>query len=230
MHINDTPTLIGGSLGDDSNNKSSSSNSSNSSNNDNNGGVAGGGGGGGGGGPGVPMSPALLNSSFDSPSPTPRGGSGSGLPELVLPASASTALPSPSVSEGGDGGLYASLPSQTPASAAPAGADCRRCCRVVLGGAGSSRGLKPSLFSRTACDSLRCIECNFAVKVFVACRWAVSADYMFFRNHMPCDERLSGMLRRDGDSAAYCCQCSWTTAEYAIPPSYSYSYSLSLVD
>lgn len=84
-----------------------------------------------------------------------------------------------------------------------------RCCRVVLSGSKSQRGLKVSSFSKVVCDSMRCMNCNFMVLCYSDAKWDGSADYMFFRNSVPSDEKLSNKLFPSDGSSAYCCQCSW---------------------
>lgn len=39
-----------------------------------------------------------------------------------------------------------------------------RCTRIVLSGSSSARGLRSSVFSKCACDNLRCLSCNFKVR------------------------------------------------------------------
>ena len=86
-----------------------------------------------------------------------------------------------------------------------------RCARVVLAGGSTLRGIKSSMFSKVACDNLRCLQCNFQVKTFIDASWEADVDYMFFRNNMPNDDKLSTKLRAYIGAAAYCCQCSWDT-------------------
>ena len=86
-----------------------------------------------------------------------------------------------------------------------------RCARVVLAGGATVRGIKSSMFSKVACDNLRCLQCNFQVKTFLDVTWDHDVDYMFFRNNMPNDDKLSANLRAHVGAAAYCCQCSWDT-------------------
>ena len=42
-----------------------------------------------------------------------------------------------------------------------------RCTRIVLSGTGCARGVRSSVFSKCACDNLRCLSCNF--KVLILC-------------------------------------------------------------
>ena len=48
---------------------------------------------------------------------------------------------------------------------------------------------------------------------FADSSWAEWVDYMFVRNNMPNDAKLSSGLCQVPGSAAYCCQCSWTAAQ-----------------
>ena len=84
-----------------------------------------------------------------------------------------------------------------------------RCSRVLLGGTHIPRGLKNSAFSKIACDSLLCSQCNFKVLFFYDHIWDPSIDYMFFRNNMPNVDKLSTKLVYNDGSTAYCCQCQW---------------------
>ena len=56
-----------------------------------------------------------------------------------------------------------------------------------------------------------CTKCDFAVVDFQAMAWASSADYMFFRNFYPNEERLSAKMLLATGKTAKCCQCSWAT-------------------
>ena len=98
------------------------------------------------------------------------------------------------------------LPSTLPSGGAEGRA---RCCRLVVAGPSFSRGHKQSLFSKCACDNIRCIGCNFQVKAFPNAKWIAGSHYMFFRNNFADDRKLVTGLERQ-DSVAYCCQCNWT--------------------
>jgi hypothetical protein len=92
-----------------------------------------------------------------------------------------------------------------------------RCTRVALAGCDATRGLKASAFSRSACDSLLCSQCNFKVLVFLHGSWDKSVDYMFVRNNMPNVDKLKAKLITHSpqselyNNVAYCCQCQWAT-------------------
>ena len=103
----------------------------------------------------------------------------------------------------------------------PSGSSKSRCSRVTLAGSSYERGLKASAFSKCACDNLRCIQCNFQVQCYRGARWNEEAvDYMFFRNNVPNDLKLSVNLVAAHESFAYCCQCSWidTQSEIVLNP------------
>jgi len=90
---------------------------------------------------------------------------------------------------------------------------CKRCVRVSLAGSKYSRGLKSSAFSKSVCNQLRCLSCNFKVVGFDGFSWDTSADYMFFRNNMPNEQKLRQKLVQNPEGFAYCCQCNWKTVE-----------------
>jgi len=92
------------------------------------------------------------------------------------------------------------------------GSSKAKCSKVMLAGSSSSRGIKASAFSKAVCDNLRCLQCNFTVHWFADSCWDETVDYMFVRNNMPNDAKLSSKLVVRPGSAAYCCQCSWTAA------------------
>ena len=73
------------------------------------------------------------------------------------------------------------------------------------------RGRKISSFSKLACNSLRCMKCNFKVHCFVHYSWDSTVDYMFLRNTVPNESKLSQKLVAVSGSSAYCCQCTWVS-------------------
>ena len=83
-----------------------------------------------------------------------------------------------------------------------------RCVKVVIAGASLERGRKVSSFTKLACNSLRCIKCNFRVHCFLNSSWDSTIDYMFLRNTVPNEAKLAKKLVVAGDSCAYCCQCT----------------------
>jgi hypothetical protein len=86
-----------------------------------------------------------------------------------------------------------------------------RCTRVALAGSGVSRGRKNSSFAKVACNSLRCLQCNFKVLCFAGSSWDESTDYMFLRNNVPNEAKLAQKLSALPAACAYCCQCSHVT-------------------
>lgn len=96
-----------------------------------------------------------------------------------------------------------------------------RCIKVVIAGASMERGRKTSSFTKLACNSLRCMKCNFKVHCFVHYSWDSSIDYMFLRNTVPNETKLSQKLLTVSGSSAYCCQCTWVSevAEKELNPS-----------
>lgn len=88
-----------------------------------------------------------------------------------------------------------------------------RCTKVVIAGTAIPRGVKGSAFSKSACDRLRCLNCNFEAIQFSGYKWSSEVDYMFFRNNMPNRQKLGTHLVECSSSVAYCCQCSWISSE-----------------
>jgi hypothetical protein len=86
-----------------------------------------------------------------------------------------------------------------------------RCIKVVIAGASMERGRKVSSFSKLACSSLRCMKCNFKVLCFIHYSWDSTVDYMFLRNTVPNETKLSQKLLAVSGSSAYCCQCTWVS-------------------
>mmetsp|Transcript_31623 Transcript_31623/g.98389 ORF Transcript_31623/g.98389 Transcript_31623/m.98389 type:complete len:84 (-) Transcript_31623:65-316(-) len=58
-----------------------------------------------------------------------------------------------------------------------------------------------------------CTGCDFQVMRAHECVWNGEVEYMFFRNNYPTFERLRSHLVRRGGCFAYCCQCSWKSAD-----------------
>ncbi|CAN0128582.1 unnamed protein product [Scytosiphon promiscuus] len=65
----------------------------------------------------------------------------------------------------------------------------------------------------SACDKLRCTDCNFEVLRFDGQAWEGTTDYMFFRNNAPDPAKLSTRLQPSAGGCAYACQCSWQNVE-----------------
>jgi len=106
-----------------------------------------------------------------------------------------------------------------PAAPNPTGTDNSnklRCIRASVTGSAVKKGYKQSSFARdVSCSSMRCIKCNFSIRIFDKAKWELTADgsdYLFLRNSFPNDGKLSAKLCADASSCAYCCQCGWANA------------------
>jgi hypothetical protein len=44
-------------------------------------------------------------------------------------------------------------------------------------------------------------------------KWDASADYMFFRENVPSETKLSRKMENDSFSVAYACQCKWQSIQ-----------------
>eukprot|EP00753_Platysulcus_tardus_P012719 PLAT3526.7.p1 GENE.PLAT3526.7~~PLAT3526.7.p1 ORF type:complete len:300 (-),score=89.87 PLAT3526.7:148-1047(-) len=88
-----------------------------------------------------------------------------------------------------------------------------RCAPLCLGGSAASLGLCTSRFRSKACDNLLCTNCEFRVIRLPGRRWAPSVDYLFLRNAVPDEYKLSSKLLDSAEHAAYACQCSWRSVE-----------------
>lgn len=62
----------------------------------------------------------------------------------------------------------------------------------------------------------RCTGCDFRVLRVHGGVWASDAEYMFFRNYYPNEAKLRAKLRPKRGCEAYCCQCSWKSAEVGV--------------
>lgn len=51
------------------------------------------------------------------------------------------------------------------------------------------------VFRRSACDNLRCTDCNFKVILFSGKVWDPATDYMFLRNNAPDPIKLGTRLQ-----------------------------------
>jgi len=59
----------------------------------------------------------------------------------------------------------------------------------------------------------RCSKCDFKVLSFNDSSWDGTADYLFFRNHMPNRQKLAARLLPAEGKSALACQCSWANTE-----------------
>lgn len=82
---------------------------------------------------------------------------------------------------------------------------------VLLGGTACTLGGEPSKFRRVINDHLLCLKCMCEVVRFENMAWESDVAYIFFRNYWPEGEKLASKMRKVEGSAAYCCQCSWTS-------------------
>lgn len=74
-----------------------------------------------------------------------------------------------------------------------------RCTRIVLSGSSSARGLRSSVFSKCACDNLRCLSCNFKVRTVRA------ASVLY--NKLHCGEVLYTAVNR---TELHCSEVNYT--------------------
>jgi len=58
-----------------------------------------------------------------------------------------------------------------------------------------------------------CTGCDFQVMRIDDFVWSGDVEYMFFRNNYPTFEKLRKRLQRQMGCCAYCCQCSWKSAD-----------------
>ena len=67
--------------------------------------------------------------------------------------------------------------------------------------------------SEKLCSNLICTLCDCRVSVFEGSKWEdeKGVDYLFFRNNFACPAKLATKLRKEKNSNAYCCQCSWAS-------------------
>jgi hypothetical protein len=79
---------------------------------------------------------------------------------------------------------------------------------TVSRGGGASHGLVPGF---------HCTKCDFQVLRIENYVWGSGVEYMFFRNNYPNVQKLRPQLVPRKDCCAYCCQCSWKSAESAAP-------------
>jgi hypothetical protein len=109
------------------------------------------------------------------------------------------------------GGILGSAPapasssSSSSVSSRPPPAAATRCSRPCV-------GLIDGPAEARACSKLRCTKCDFAVARFEGFEWKSDVDYLFFRNNHPEAAKLKTNLKLNHGRAAYCCQCSWTSA------------------
>lgn len=69
--------------------------------------------------------------------------------------------------------------------------------------------------SHSFVPGLQCMGCDFQVLRVDGFIWADDASYMFFRNNYPNVMKLRMKFQRQDGCSAYCCQCSWKSADAA---------------
>jgi hypothetical protein len=86
---------------------------------------------------------------------------------------------------------------------------------AILGGENSSASSTPfrGSDSHGFVPGLHCIGCDFQVLRIEHYTWSKEANYMFFRNNYPNVMKLRKNLARSEECTAYCCQCSWKSAD-----------------
>ncbi|KAF4655058.1 hypothetical protein FOL47_009616 [Perkinsus chesapeaki] len=77
------------------------------------------------------------------------------------------------------------------------GSDRRSCATAAL------------TYSRTykACVKMRCLSCDHKIIPIDGGRWSKDADYLFYRNNYPVEEKLRSAIVPAVGYIAYCCQC-----------------------
>jgi len=82
--------------------------------------------------------------------------------------------------------------------------------------AGSSMPTQSSA-SHALVPGFQCTGCDFQVLRIDNYIWGSGVEYMFFRNNYPNVQKMRPQLVPRKDCCAYCCQCSWKSAEAAAP-------------
>jgi len=163
----------------------------------------------------LPRSTASQSGSA-APAPTRRAQPRGTMDEIDALLEEAEALTRVSDEEGAGGSGWkrsSAVPRRAAPTAGPSGqrASVSRCFPLRVGGTGCTLGLCTPVRKETVCDNLRCTKCDFRVMRFPDREWTDAVDYMFFRNNVPDEERLSKQLRPRRGCAAYCCQCCWVS-------------------
>ena len=87
-----------------------------------------------------------------------------------------------------------------------------KCDQLYLAGTYKQTGVSSNSDVK-ACENLRCTSCDFIVISLDNKKWTKSADYLFFRNHMPDKSKLLSETKVSRGSRAYSCQCTWITVQ-----------------
>jgi hypothetical protein len=96
-----------------------------------------------------------------------------------------------------------------------------KCQMVMLGPPSNARGRYSGVGGTVCCDQLRCTRCDFRVLTFADVEWYRDADYMFFRNRYPDEDRLREKLKTRAGCMAYACQCQWSSCRETRVVDYS---------
>jgi hypothetical protein len=132
-------------------------------------------------------------------------------PKQRPPTYASSSRPQASATGGGGGSTPIRFPTSGGSNDEP-GSRCgaHRCYCATL--CTCARATRPPP-CRSLRRRLRCSRCDFKVLLFEDSAWAKTADYMFFRNHVPNRAKLAERLESADGRSAYACQCSWSTID-----------------
>jgi len=85
----------------------------------------------------------------------------------------------------------------------------------ILGGGNESAFAAGSGPDSGLLDGVHCTGCDFQVLYLRDAIWDSSVDYMFFRNSYPTVAKLQCKKMLRPGCIAYCCQCSWRSADAA---------------
>jgi len=80
---------------------------------------------------------------------------------------------------------------------------------LLAAGSGTAGGSKGSFLV----PDFQCTACDFQILCIEDVVWANDVEYMFFRNNYPTVDKLRGKLHPQLGCRAYCCQCSWKSAD-----------------
>eukprot|EP00800_Vazella_pourtalesii_P020732 TRINITY_DN7461_c0_g1_i1.p1 TRINITY_DN7461_c0_g1~~TRINITY_DN7461_c0_g1_i1.p1 ORF type:complete len:188 (-),score=27.65 TRINITY_DN7461_c0_g1_i1:12-575(-) len=87
-----------------------------------------------------------------------------------------------------------------------------KCDQLYLAGTYKQSGVSSNSTIK-ACDNIRCTSCDFIVISIDNKKWTKSADYLFFRNHMPDKSKLLSETKVSRGVRAYACQCTWISVQ-----------------
>eukprot|EP00899_Mesostigma_viride_P015831 jgi/Mesvir1/24249/Mv10953-RA.1 len=92
-------------------------------------------------------------------------------------------------------------------------ANREKCTTVFIGPVSMKLGRTTGLTAVRCCDKLRCTKCDFRVLNFDGKEWFEDVEYLFFRNCIPDEEKLSKKLRVQPGVRAMACQCTWASVK-----------------